>query len=156
VLAPGDGSDPVQFIDARDLAEWTIRMCEQGRFGTFNATGPAKPITMKAMLDGIAAGVRAKPQVRWAPADWLQAQKVSAWGDMPVWVPGQGETHGFARRDIRRALAAGLAFRPLPVTAADTLDWFVKQPPERQAKLRAGLTPQRETDLLKLLGSAKG
>src|SRR5207245_11430818 len=26
VLAPGNPNDPVQFIDARDLAEWTIRM----------------------------------------------------------------------------------------------------------------------------------
>ncbi len=153
VLAPGDGSDPVQFIDARDLAEWTIRMCERGQFGTFNATGPAKTITMKAMLDGVARGVKAQPKLRWAPTAWLEAQKVSAWGDMPVWVPGQGETQGFARRDIRKALAAGLTFRPLPETAADTLAWFLKQPPERQAKLKSGLTPERETALLKTLDS---
>jgi 2'-hydroxyisoflavone reductase len=152
VLAPGDGSDPVQFIDARDLAEWTVRMCERRQFGTFNATGPARPITMKAMLDGVAKGVGANPRLRWAPTAWLQAQKVSAWGDMPVWVPGQGDTLGFARRDIRKALAAGLTFRPLPQTAADTLAWFLKQPPERQAKLKSGLTPERETALLKALG----
>ena len=153
VLAPGDGSDPVQFIDARDLAEWTVRMCERGQFGTFNATGPARQLTMKAMLDGIAQGVKAKPAYRWAPTAWLEAHKVSAWGDMPVWVPGQGETYGFARRSIAKALAAGLTFRPLPQTAADTLAWFLKQTPERQAKLRAGLTPDRETELLKMLES---
>ena len=149
VLAPGDGTDPVQFIDARDLAEWTIRMCERRQFGTFNGTG--RGMSVKAMLDGVAAGVGAHPKYRWAPTAWLQAHKVSAWGDMPVWVPGQGETYGFHRRDIRRALAAGLTYRPLPTTAADTLAWFVKQPPDRQAKLRAGLTPERETDLLKAL-----
>ena len=42
VLAPGDGADPVQFIDARDLAEWTIRMAESPTAGVFNATGPAR------------------------------------------------------------------------------------------------------------------
>ena len=152
VLAPGDGSDPVQFIDARDLAEWTVRMCERRQFGTFNATGPARTPTMKAMLDGVAQGVHAHPNLRWAPAAWLEAHKVSAWGDMPVWVPGFGETAGFHRRSIARALAAGLTFRPLPATAADTLAWFLAQPPERQAKLRAGLTPEREIELLKALG----
>jgi 2'-hydroxyisoflavone reductase len=152
VLAPGDGSDPVQFIDARDLAEWTIRMCERRQFGTFNATGPARQMTMRAMLDGVAQGVRAKPLYRWVPADWLKAHKVSSWIDLPVWVPGQGETMGFARRDIRKALAAGLTFRPLTVTAADTLAWWLKQPPERQTRMKAGLTPERESELLKALG----
>jgi len=149
VLAPGDGSDPVQFIDARDLAEWTIRMCERRQFGTFNATGPARQITMKAMLEGIATGVRTKPAYRWVPTDWLQAHKVSAWIDLPVWVPGKGDTTGFARRSIAKALAAGLTFRPLPQTAADTLAWWLKQPPDRQTKMKAGLTPERETELLK-------
>lgn len=40
VLSPGDGSDWVRFIDARDLAEWTVRMAETRRVGVFNATGP--------------------------------------------------------------------------------------------------------------------
>ena len=57
VAAPGDGSDPVQFIDARDLAEWTIRMAEQGRTGVYNGTGPAPPLTTKAMLEGIGSAV---------------------------------------------------------------------------------------------------
>ena len=48
---------------------------------------------------------------------------------MPVWVPGQGETFGFHRRDISRAIAAGLTYRPLPLTAADTLAWFSTLPP---------------------------
>ena len=66
----------------------------------------------------------------------------------PVWVPGQGETAGFHHRSIARALKAGLTYRPLSQTAGDTLAWFKTQPPERQAKLRSGLTPERETALL--------
>ena len=148
VLAPGDGKDPVQFIDARDLAEWTIRMAESRSFGVFNATGPDQPLTMAAMLAGIAGGVRAEPKLTWVPPEFLEARQVSAWSDLPVWVPGQGDSAGFARRDIGRALRAGLSFRPLPTTAADTLAWFRTQPAERQAKLRAGLAPDREADLL--------
>ncbi|MBS0331261.1 MAG: epimerase, partial [Proteobacteria bacterium] len=59
-----------------------------------------------------------------------------------------GETAGFHRRSIARALKAGLTFRPLPLTAGDTLAWFKTLPAERQIKLRSGLTPERETELL--------
>ena len=148
VLAPGDGSDPVQFIDARDLAEWTIRVAEARALGVFNATGPAQPLTMRAMLSGIAAGIQAEPRLTWVSTDVLEAQKVSPWRDLPVWIPGRGDRAGFARRDIRRALNAGLVFRPLSQTAADTLTWFKTLPEDRQGKLRAGLSPERETALL--------
>lgn len=148
ILAPGDGSDPVQLIDARDLAQWIVRLAEARTVGTFNATGPARPLTMSEFLAEVQHGVRGSGKFVWVPADFLAAQKVSAWSDMPVWVPGSGETAGFARRDIRRSLAAGLTFRPLTVTAADTLVWFRTLPPERQAHMKAGLTPEREAQVL--------
>jgi 2'-hydroxyisoflavone reductase len=151
ILAPGDGGDPAQFIDVRDLAEWTIRVAEQHITGVFNASGPAVSITMQEMLTGIARGVQVNPKLVWTPAAFLKANKVSAWRDMPVWIPGEGETFGFHRRDIRRATAAGLTHRPLPFTAADTLARFLTLPSERQAKLRAGVTPERETQLLATL-----
>jgi 2'-hydroxyisoflavone reductase len=155
ILAPGDGSDPVQFIDARDLAEWTIRMAEQRTTGVFNAMGPASAITMQQMLAAIAQGIEVDPKLVWAPTEVLKANNVSAWSDMPVWMPGQGRTFGFHRRDFSRAVAEGLTFRPLPVTAADTLAWFRTLPSERQGKLRAGLTTEREAELLtKLRASA--
>jgi 2'-hydroxyisoflavone reductase len=148
VLAPGDGTDPVQFIDARDLAEWTIRMAEQRAFGVYNATGPARPVAMKRFLGDVGRGVGAHPDLVWVPADFLDKEKVDAWSDMPVWVPASGDSAGFHKRSIARALAAGLTFRPLPATAADTLTWFRTLPAERQAKLRAGLTPEREAKVL--------
>jgi len=148
VLAPGDGSDPVQFIDARDLAEWTIRMVESRTLGVFNATGPDRPLSMEGMLAGIAVAIRAEAHLVWIPTAFLAAQQVSPWSDLPVWVPAKGESAGFARREIGKALRAGLAFRPLRATAADTLAWVRQQPPEHQAKLRAGLSPERESQLL--------
>lgn len=156
VLAPGDGSDPVQFIDARDLAEWTIRMAEARTFGVFNATGPARILTTKDMLTTVGKAVHSSAHLNWAPDAFLDAQKVNAWSDMPVWVPGRGDTAGFARRSIARALGAGLTFRPLPITAADTLAWFQTRPADRQAKLKAGLTPEREADLLTKLKAGTG
>ena len=148
VLAPGDGSDPVQFIDARDLAEWMIRMAEARRFGTYNATGPDYPLSMAAMLHGIRATGSAGARLTWVPTDFLEAQKLSAWSDLPVWIPAQGETAGFASRDNQRALAAGLSFRPLAATANDTLAWFDTLPAPRRSKLLAGLSVEREVEVL--------
>lgn len=149
VAAPGDGSDPVQFIDARDLAEWTIRMAESRVIGTFNATGPNYEMSMAAMLHGIRACTTAGATLRWLPSDFLSAQRVQSWSDMPVWVPGTGESAGFARVNNARAIAQGLRFRRFVETVADTLSWFAEQPPERQASLRAGLPAAREQALLR-------
>ena len=148
VLAPGDGRDPVQFIDARDLSEWTIRMAEQRTFGTFNALGPAQELSMSAMLAGIGGALHSDARPTWVSSEFLSEQNVSPWSDMPVWVPGQGESAGFARRVNRKAVAAGLTFRPLATTAVDTLAWFRAQPNERQAKLHAGLSAEREREVL--------
>ena len=148
IVAPGDGSDPVQFIDVRDLAEWSIRLAERRTTGVFNATGPASPITMQQMLAAIAQGIEVDPKLVWATADILKANNVSAWSDMPVWMPAQGRTLGFHRRDFSRATTEGLTYRPLPLTAADTLAWFRTLPSERQGKLRAGLASEREAEVL--------
>ncbi len=149
VLGPGDGSDPVQFIDARDLAEWTIRVAEARTLGTFNATGPAQSLSIREMLAGIGAATGSDARVTWVSSEFLEAQKVSPWSDLPVWVPAQGDSAGFARRSIARALAAGLTFRPLATTTHETLAWFQQQPEARRAKLRSGLGAAREAELLK-------
>jgi len=148
VLAPGDGTDPAQIIDVRDLTEWIIRLAEQRVFGTFNATGPAQPLTMGAMLHEIAHATRSAARLTWVPADFLDAEKVEAWSDMPVWVPPVGDFAGFAHTPIAKALAAGLVFRPLPETVTATLEWFRQQPPERQAALKSGLSAERERHVL--------
>ncbi|HET7537011.1 MAG TPA: hypothetical protein VFJ90_11185 [Candidatus Didemnitutus sp.] len=147
VLAP-PAEDPVQFIDARDLAEWTIRLVEQRAFGAYNGLGPNYELSTGAMLHGIHAAVGGDARFTFTTASFLDAQKVSAWGDLPVWVPGQGETAGFHRMSTAKSIKAGLTYRPLAVTAADTLAWFNTQPEERRAKLKAGLTAERETALL--------
>ena len=148
VLAPGDPSDPVQFIDGRDLAEWVIRMVEQRETGIYNATGPAKELGIGQMLDTIKSANKSNATFTWVNADFLEAQKVAPWSDMPVWIPPRGEEAGGARISIQRALGKGLIFRPLADTARDTLAWFKSQPAERQSKLKAGLTPEREVEVL--------
>jgi 2'-hydroxyisoflavone reductase len=153
VLAPGNPSDPVQFIDGRDLAEWTVRMAENRETGIYNATGPAKELGIGGMLDGIKTALNSNATFAWADAEFLKQQKVEAWSDMPVWA---GDELGMSRTNISRALAKGLTFRPLGDTARDALAWFKAQKPERQAKMRAGLTPEREAEVLVALHKQGG
>jgi 2'-hydroxyisoflavone reductase len=148
VLAPGTPNDPDQFIDARDLAEWVIRMAEQGTVGTFNATGPNYKLTIGRMFDEIKAATRSNATFTWVDSDFLRAQKVRAWADMPTWVPPKGSTLGFSQVNVQKAISKGLTFRSIGDTTRATLEWFHQQPAERQAKLKAGLTPERETAVL--------
>lgn len=148
VLAP-PADDPVQLIDARDLAEWTIRLVEQRRFGAFNAVGPDYELTMAGLLHGIRASGSAPARFTFTDAAFLRKQNVYPWSELTVWMPGQGETAGFHRLSFERAVKSGLTYRPLATTAADTLAWFSSLPAERRAKRRAGLAPEKEAAALK-------
>ena len=153
VLAPGNPNDPVQFIDARDLAEWTIRMVESGGTGIYNATGPAKPLGIGGMLDGIKQAEKSNATFTWVNEEFLAQQKVEPWSDMPVWT---GKESGLARTNISRALSKGLTFRPLADTARETFAWFKSLPQDRQSKLRAGLIAEREAEVLSAWNKKKG
>jgi 2'-hydroxyisoflavone reductase len=144
VLAPGSGKDPVQFIDVRDLAEWTIGCIERRHLGIYNATGPSKRMTVAELLDACKQASGSNATFTWVDAKFLEEQKVSPWSDLPVWTGGED----FATISNAKAIAAGLTFRPAAETAKATLDWFKTLPPERQAKLRSGLPAEREAELL--------
>ena len=127
VLAPGDGSTPIQLIDARDLAAWIIALIERGTVGTFNAFGPsnhpAVSLTMKSLLDACNQAAGNKATLTWVPADFLAAHEVAPWSEMPGWLPVSADTTGFGTRSNRRAVEAGLTLRPIVDTARDTLAW---------------------------------
>jgi 2'-hydroxyisoflavone reductase len=148
ILAPGDGKDPVQWIDVRDLAQWTIGLIERDVGGTFNALGPSGGLAMSAFLEGVAKGADVKPALTWIASDFLAQHKVEAWSDMPVWVPSESEDKYLSRIDVAKSMALGLHFRPVADTARDTLAWWKAQPAERQGKLRAGLDAEREKSVL--------
>jgi len=152
VLAPDKPDDPCQFIDSRDLAEWTIRMAEAKEFGTYNAIGPEKPMTIAEMLYGVKAITTAGAQFTWVPWEFLQANGIRPWRHMTVWQPPYGATAGYQRRSATKAIAKGLTFRPLAVTAKDTLDWHKARPEKEQlATLNGeinGLAMSKEAEVL--------
>ena len=153
MLLPGDGKDPVQFIDGRDLGEWMIRLAEAGTTGTFNAVGPRGTITMDAMLAGCEAVVGGDPTYTHVTPEFVEAQKI----DLPIWVPRQaGPFAGYGQVSNARAVTAGLTYRPLATTVAELMAWFRGLPAERQAKLNAGITREREAELLRLWHAGRG
>lgn len=145
MLVPGDGSDPVQIIDGRDLAEWMIRLAEAGTLGTYNAVGPDYRMSTDAMLYGCQAVTGSAVNFTHVTSAFLDANKV----DLPIWVPaGDSPYAGYGDVSNAHAIQAGLTFRPLATTVADLLAWFRSLPAERQATLRAGISREREAELL--------
>ena len=120
-------------------------MVENRETGIYNATGPAKPLGIGEMLDGTKAALNSNATFTWVTEDFLTRQEVEPWSDMPVWT---GKESGLARAKIDRALSKGLTFRPLAETSRNTLAWFKSLPRDRQGKLRAGLTLEREMEVL--------
>ncbi len=148
VLAPGDPGDLVRYIDARDLAEWCVHMLEAREAGVYNAVGPRSHLSMAEMLYGIRAITSVGISFTWADADFLAEHEVRPWSHMPAWLPPRDGNVGYGSISRERAIAKGLSFRPLAVTARDTLDWWQSLPEERRASPRAGLSAEREKEVL--------
>jgi nucleoside-diphosphate-sugar epimerase len=149
VIAPGKASDPVAYIDVRDLGNWIIdAVVGKEILGTFNALGPGKTFGIGELLDGCHKGVGGDAKLTWIDADFLEKHDVHAWADMPVWIPpvADGKYSGLVSR--ARAVKAGLTFRPTAETARDTLAYFQALPDARRQKLRAGLAADKEKSVL--------
>jgi 2'-hydroxyisoflavone reductase len=126
VLAPGDPAAPVQFIDARDLAAWMLAQAEAGGRGCVNLTGPAGGTTLGALLETARATLSPAARLVWVDEATLLAAGVAPWMGLPLWLPAAQAT--LHRTDIGRAVARGLATRPLTETLRDTADWLATLP----------------------------
>jgi 2'-hydroxyisoflavone reductase len=124
VLAPGRPERPVQFIDARDLAGWLVRLTEQRVAGVFHATGPQTTLTMGQFLDECVRIAGSGAELAWIPDDGIRAAGIEGWTELPLWVPEDDpEAGGIFEADNRRALGQGLTLRPAAETIRDTLQW---------------------------------
>jgi 2'-hydroxyisoflavone reductase len=123
VRAPADRDQRVQLVDARDLAAWMLDGAEQRQAGTFNATGPATPLTLGSALERVRDAAGGGAELEWVRPETLRTEGLEPWDDVPLWLdlPRHPELLGFMAMDNSRALAAGLAFRPLEETVRDIL-----------------------------------
>jgi nucleoside-diphosphate-sugar epimerase len=159
MLAPGKPGDGIQIIDGRDLAAFVIDALEKKTTGTYNLVSPPGMFTIG---DIVTESIRAAndlakptppPKAVWAPAPFLEAQKVEGWSDMPVWSDAKGDDTAFALTSAARATKAGLKITPMRKTCHDTLAWHLTRPAAEQEKLKAGLTPEREKEVLAALAT---
>jgi 2'-hydroxyisoflavone reductase len=147
MLVPGTPNDPIQIIDVRDLAEWLVMLSEHHTTGVFNAVGPGEPLTMGGVLDVCKAVTGSDPRFTWVTGQFLKDQPGEPI-EMPIWEVPEGKSKGMHTWSGARARQAGLKHRPVVETVKDTLAWFRTLPQERQQKLRAGLSAEREAELL--------
>jgi 2'-hydroxyisoflavone reductase len=154
VLAPAPRAMRVQFVDARDLSEWILRMADARRAGVFNAAGADYALTMEGFLEACREACASDARFTWVGEQFLDEHGVEPWGGLPLWLPESSEYHRFFMAlNCGRALAAGLAFRPVAETARDTLAWqragspgiVTDAPNSVQAHT---LKPERERELL--------
>lgn len=148
VLAPGRPEHPVQVIDVRDLAEWTLDLVERKATGAYNAVGPALPLTMGGVLDACQAVGGSPGPVTWVSEEFLAEQSIVPWTEMPLFIPDSDpDAAGLDTVSIAKAVEDGLAFRPLGETIRDTLAWAKKRP--TGLRRRAGITREREAQVLR-------
>lgn len=143
VLAP-PAEQPVQFIDARDLADWMLRVLEARVGGTYFGVGPRRRTTMADMLDACRPTDTLPARFVHVSDAFLLEREVKPFLDLPLWVPASD--HGFLDVDLKAALGVGLAHRPLVETVADTLRWDRTRPSD--SEVAAGLPLAREQELL--------
>src|SRR5919199_1523077 len=154
VLAPAPRERQVQFVDARDLAEWILRMADARRAGVFNASGPDYVLTMGSFLEGCREATSSDARFTWVGEQFLLEKGVQPWAELPLWIPESDEKHRcFLAENCERAAASGLTFRPIAETVRDTLAWQRAGSPgfiqEGLVAHEHALTPEREEELLK-------
>ncbi|MEU4233866.1 NAD-dependent epimerase/dehydratase family protein [Nonomuraea sp. NPDC026600] len=154
VLAPGPAGLPLQYVDARDLAQWCLEAAGDGLGGAYNVVSPSGFATMEELLETCVRVTGSGAELRWVEPEAILAAGVAPWTDLPIWL--QGDDHDSMHRgDVSKAVAAGLRFRPVAETVADTWDWLRSiggRAPMRTDRPPVGLDPKVEATLLELGG----
>jgi len=150
VLAPGRPQRPIQFIDARDLADWCVRLSEGRRTGYFNAVGPQSLLTMRQFLEACCSAVGCNARFNWVPDEELIAAGAEAWTELPLWIPENDEESGdLFLGDNKKAIAAGLTYRPILDTIIETLEWDEREGGPSDSPIRViPISRKREASIL--------
>lgn len=153
MVAPGPRDLPIQYIDVRDLARWTLTAARAGLGGAFDLVSPSGHATTARLLDACTAVTGGGAELRWIDPAAIEAAGVRPWTELPVWLP-PGELHDHLfKADVTKALAAGLECRPVEETVADTWAWLRALggvAPQRPDRPLPGVSPEQEAALLRL------
>ena len=153
-VVPAPPSRCVQFVDARDLAEWMLDLAAASISGTFNACSPPGRCTFGLLVDALSALRRQQrpdgPVVSpaWISEATLLSHGVVPWTELPLWLPeSDPSTAGFMSFSCGKAMGHGLRFRELDRTVADTADWLARR--DNSSAWRRILSAVKEDALLR-------
>jgi 2'-hydroxyisoflavone reductase len=154
VLAPGKRTDPVQFIDVRDLAEFYVKLLEDGQGGAYDAVGPRDTMTMPTFLDQARAALNADAKFTYVEDyAFLEQHKID---EAIPWAMLKGNDDGMMSIRNDKSRAAGLTYRPLVATVRDTLAWWPTVPEARRKSPKFTITPEQEAQALRDWHALKG
>jgi 2'-hydroxyisoflavone reductase len=159
IPVPGKKGDFVQYVDVRDLAEFMVTLMEGSVAGTFNVAGPAAKQTLEQFVEGLRPLATSPVTYTWIDDyEWLRKYPLrkNAGGSMSgltysvPWVMPQGDELGHTQISNRKAIAAGLTFRPLLTTARDTIAWreSAAVPEALRKQPRYVISPEQEQAIL--------
>lgn len=149
VLAPGPRENPLQYIDARDLAAFAIGTGLRGAVNVLSAPGYT---TMVELLTLCVDVTGSNATLTWVDPVFLLARDVAPWVELPIWVPPVGDLAWLYMTDASLAHRSGLTCRPARDTVGDAWAWLRDHPGWTQLiaanRTRVGMDPQREAELL--------
>ncbi|HEY4282989.1 MAG TPA: NAD-dependent epimerase/dehydratase family protein [Chthoniobacterales bacterium] len=154
VLAPGDGTDPVQFTDVKDVGAFVLKVAANDLPGAYNVAGPIPgKLTFRQLIEQLNMFTGNKAKLVWVSDAFLQANHIEAFRTLAMWVPVQrARKPGFMQINQKKALDAGLTFRRIELTAEDELKWFRETMPRDYefgvGKSNKGFPRARELELL--------
>ena len=154
MLAPGKPSDLTQYIDVRDLARFMVHCLEENQTDSYNAV--RQPMPWGEFLDACVSVTGKGAELQWIPADFLAENGLESWRDLQMWADSESPLAGSLTWSSEKAMKAGMTIRPLDETIRDTLEWFRSLPEDRQADLRSGIAPDKESAVLQAWREQKG
>ncbi len=143
VLCPGDESGKVQFVDVRDLADWMLVCAEQKIAGVYNVTGFDGVVDMRDVLSACKCATGKPVTLTFVSEEFLKANEVGPWMQMPLWLPRESRTIAANRKAIDK----GMRYRPIADTVRDTLHWAKTERGDKPFR-RTGVPAERERELL--------
>ena len=146
-IAP-PAQQPIQFVDVRDIADFTLRQTERRASGIYNVTGPARRLTFGDLLASAKEALASDVNYHHVSDEFLRKHEIGEFMELPLWV-SQNIAEDFMTFNIDKAIGAGLEFRPLATTIRDTCEW-AKGLPDDIAK-PADLPPEKEEKMLAAL-----
>ncbi len=148
MLVPGTSADLIQIVDVRDLANFVVDSLEKNITGIYNMVTPPGSYAMGEFMADCQAVTASDASFTWADLSFIEANGLYAAGELPIWAPMSGDTRSDAIVNGDRSFSKGMQTRPIKETIRDTLTWWETLPEDRRDKLRAGLSAERETELL--------